>query len=93
MTGLPLGFLVVHRYDNIQRLQDMAKRGGKVWLLHGAEDEVIPVQMGRILSKTMPGGLSYTELPGVGHNDIFDVAPHAITAAIFAARERDPNQP
>lgn len=87
VIGLPLGFLVTHRFDNVKAMQGMIARDGKIWLLHGADDEIIPIAMGRKLSVVAPQSTTYTELPGVGHNDIFDVAPHAVSAAIFAARE------
>ena len=52
LTGLPVGFLVWHRFDNVDRLSELAKRGpGCVYIIHGVNDEVIPVDMARRLAQ------------------------------------------
>ena len=71
IIGLPVGFLVVHRYDNSARLAELRARGpGRVEIIHGTDDEVIPVDMGRILAASIPGTGKLTEIPGGKHNDI-----------------------
>lgn len=55
-------------------------RGVPVWVFHGAEDEVVPVNESRRLVaelKAAGGDVRYTELPGRGHdiwNDVYDRA-------------------
>lgn len=88
MFGVDLGFLVWHRFDNRARLKVLEKRGGaEVFILHGDNDEAIPVTMSRDLAKEFPGVVSYTEIPGGRHNTLQDIAPEAIRAAMEKARK------
>jgi pimeloyl-ACP methyl ester carboxylesterase len=88
MLGVNLGFLVWHRFDNEARLKGLEKRGGgEVFILHGSDDEAIPVTMSRDLAKEFPGVVRYTEIPGGRHNTLQDMAPAAIRAAMEKARE------
>ncbi len=71
MTGLPLGFLVWHRFDNLARLDDLAARGpGEVIILHGSDDEVIPVAMSRELAARENGIVRLREIQGGRHNSL-----------------------
>jgi len=73
LTGLPLGFLVWHRFDNSARLAELAARGaGEVIILHGSDDEVIPVAMSRTLAAQQPRIVRFTEIPGGRHNTILE---------------------
>jgi uncharacterized protein len=73
VTGLPVGFLVTHRFDNEARLAELASRGpGKVIILHGSDDESIPVMMGRKLAENRKDVIHYIEIPGGRHNTIQD---------------------
>ncbi|MCW1921095.1 alpha/beta hydrolase [Luteolibacter arcticus] len=88
MFGVDLGFLVWHRFDNRVRLKDLEKRGGaEVFILHGSDDEAIPVTMSRELAKEFPGIVRYTEIPGGRHNTLQDIAPEKIRAAMDQARK------
>jgi len=75
VVGWPLCHLLHHRYDNRARLAELFARSQppQVKILHGSDDDVIPVTMGRTLASEFPA-CSYLELPGVGHNDILDAA-------------------
>jgi alpha-beta hydrolase superfamily lysophospholipase len=71
VTGLPLGFLVWHRFDNSARLAELAARGpGEVIILHGTDDEVIPVSMSRTLAARQKEIVRLSEIPGGRHNTI-----------------------
>jgi pimeloyl-ACP methyl ester carboxylesterase len=71
VTGLPFGFVVWHRFDNVARLDDLAKQGpGEIIILHGVKDEVIPVEMGRRLAKRHPEMVRLIEVPDAYHNNI-----------------------
>ena len=73
MTGLPVGFLVWHRFDNSARLAELAARGpGEVIILHGVNDEVIPVAMSRTLEAQQKAIVRLREIPGGKHNTIQD---------------------
>jgi pimeloyl-ACP methyl ester carboxylesterase len=83
LTGLPLGFLVWHRFDNSARLAELSKRGpGEIIILHGTDDEVIPVGMSRILAARHPGIVRLTELPRGRHNTIQDQNPQLVSDAV-----------
>lgn len=71
MVGLPLGFLVTHRFDNHERLAELAEKGtGRLVILHGSQDEVIPVAMGRELAAAHPEWITFRELEGGRHNTL-----------------------
>ncbi len=73
ITGLPVGFLVTHRFDNEARLAELAARGpGKVIIIHGSDDESIPVTMGRKLADKRKDVVHFIEIPGGRHNTIQD---------------------
>jgi acetyl esterase/lipase len=52
-----------------------------ITVLHGAEDEVIPVEMSRGVT-----GVEYRELPGIGHFNIIDPRTSAYPAVLAAVR-------
>lgn len=88
MFGVDLGFIVWHRFDNLERLKEMEKKGGaEVFVLHGSDDEAIPVTMSRTLATKVPGVVRYTEIPGGRHNTLQDLAPEAIREAMLKARQ------
>jgi pimeloyl-ACP methyl ester carboxylesterase len=83
LTGLPLGFLVWHRFDNSARLAELAARGpGQVIILHGSDDEVIPVWMSRNLAAQHPNVVRFTEIPGGQHNTIQEEHTDEVAAAL-----------
>ena len=85
ITGMPLGFLITHRYDNEARLAELAARGvGEVVILHGTDDEVIPITMSRSLVAQQPKIVKLVEIKGGHHNDI--QGNHAETLAEALAR-------
>lgn len=88
MTGLPVAFLVKHRFDNTARLKEMAKHGNaEVFLIHGSNDEAIPVEMSRTLAREVPEVVRYTEIPKGMHNDLQDIASEVLIKAMFEARQ------
>ncbi|MES2982046.1 MAG: alpha/beta hydrolase [Verrucomicrobiota bacterium] len=73
VIGLPVGFLVTHRFDNEARLAELAARGpGEVIIIHGSDDESIPVTMGRKLAEQRKDVVHFIEIPGARHNTIQD---------------------
>lgn len=82
-TGLPLGFLVWHRFDNSARLSDLTALGtGKVIIIHGTYDAAIPVEMGRRLAKDHSTIVRFKEIPSAGHNDLTETSAAEISAAL-----------
>lgn len=83
MTGLPLGFIVWHRFDNTARLAELAKRGpGSVVILHGTDDEAIPFEMGRTLAAGQKGVVKLVEIPGGKHNTLQETHTAEVVRAI-----------
>ncbi len=83
LTGLPLGFLVWHRFDNPARLAELAARGpGKVVILHGTDDEAIPVWMSRKLAAKQKSTVTLREIPGGRHNTIPETHRAELAAAL-----------
>lgn len=88
VTGLPLGFLVWHRFNNSARLADLSARGpGRVIILHGTDDEVIPVAMSRTLAAEQKQIVRLREIPGGRHNTIQERNADAVSAALREAAE------
>lgn len=88
VLGLPLGFLLWHRFDNRARLREMdAKGGAHVAILHGHKDEVIPVRMSRQLAAELPSTVHFTEIPKARHNTLQDIAIPEILKAMDETRE------
>lgn len=86
VTGLPVGFLLVHRFDNRARLRELAGNGGRVTIVHGTDDEVIPVSMARQLAADQPAHVELVEIPGGRHNTIAEFSPATLAEALNSAR-------
>lgn len=83
VTGFPVGFLVWHRYDNMDRLEELERRGpGRVTIVHGAADEVIPSRMGSELASSHPATCRFVEIPGARHNTIPESHPETLATAL-----------
>lgn len=64
----PVKRLLKEDYDNMQLLKDK----NNVWIVHGTNDKVIPMEHSRILFESLQGqGNQYHEIPGAAHNDLF----------------------
>ena len=86
MTGLPVGFLVWHRFDNSARLMELAARGpGEVIILHGTRDEMIPVAMSRTLEAQQKSIVRLKELPNGRHNTIQEEYADELSQALLDA--------
>lgn len=87
MTGMPLGFLVWHRFDNEARLREIsAAPDGKVVIFHGDQDESIPVAMSRRMAAEFPQTVKYEEIPGGHHNTLQMTVPGQIASALREVR-------
>lgn len=71
-VGGPLSNLVRHRWDNVAAIQKITEQrdDATILIFHGARDRVVPVEMGRQLSKIAPDQTFYAEYPEFGHNEI-----------------------
>ena len=87
MLRFPAGWLVTHRFDNRSALTEVADAPeAAVVVVHGRQDEVIPVRMGRELAALSPPRTRLVEVPAAHHNDIFDLAPEVIHGAMGDVR-------
>lgn len=81
-VGWPMCELLVHRFDNHARLADLAAAGmPPTVIIHGQEDNFIPMAMGQDLAQAHPG-IHFSVIVGAGHNDILAVAAREIHAAM-----------
>jgi len=88
VVGWPLCLLNRHRYDNRRPLASLCARGARVWIVHGVDDEAIPVAMARDLAAVDARAVRLVEVPGGRHNDLWDVAPDALTRVFLEAGAR-----
>ena len=88
--GLPLGFIVRHRYDNEARLTGLKHRNGRAWIIHGNEDEVIPVAMGHRLAAVMGDAANFYGIPSGRHNTLMQSALTEICRSMQDARNALP---
>ncbi len=86
MLGVPLGWIVYHRFNNRDGLASLRASGGRAWLTHGDADPVIPVSMSRTLADEFKDIVQYREIPRGGHNDLFERDGQSIFAAMNQAR-------
>lgn len=84
-VGWPLCWLLRGNFDNRARLAEITTRvpAPPVVILHGDEDEVIPVAMGRALAAGLGGRATYHEIAGADHNGILLFAEAQIRAAML----------
>lgn len=94
LTGLPLGFLVWHRFDNTARLGELESHGdARVFILHGVRDEVIPVTMSRRMAADHPQMVRLQEIPDAFHNTIQSEHPDDLSRALEILGEPIPARP
>lgn len=77
-VGWPLCLLLRHPFDNEACVRVLRERGTPVLVVHGSNDQVIPVAMGRRLAD-LAGG-TFIEVPGADHVEIADEAETEVYA-------------
>ncbi len=75
-VGWPLCHLLLDRFDNRARLDELAHRSPPpdVHIFHGDSDEVVPQRMGRALAESHPEMIDFQSIPGADHNALPDLA-------------------
>lgn len=87
LFGVPLGFLVTHRFDNEARLDGILAGGpADIIIVHGSHDEVVPARMGRSLAEGREEGVRLIEVEGGRHNDIGVMHGEVLARALEEAR-------
>lgn len=71
-VGVPLCYLLSHRFDNVTAMQKIVSEDmfTQCTIIHGDADEVIPVEMARRLAAPYPARIEYREIPAGTHASI-----------------------
>ncbi len=78
---IPVRFLMSDRFDSIKHL---AKVTVPLRIVHGSEDQLIPISHARELLAAYPGGdKQLFEIPNYGHNDLYEAILLSPIAADF----------
>ncbi len=87
VTGMSIGFLVVHRFDNKQRISKIsAYDDAQIKIFHGQVDPIIPFTMSQQLQDIAPQKISLELISNGGHNNLTELASAKIVAAMRAVR-------
>jgi pimeloyl-ACP methyl ester carboxylesterase len=82
-----MNVLLRHEYDNRAKLTHLlqhlkssssATASLSIDIIHGTQDEIVPVKMGRELASLDSKRIHYQELPYASHNDILETAQRQI---------------
>jgi fermentation-respiration switch protein FrsA (DUF1100 family) len=76
---LPVGWLLKDRFENGRKIAEVKC---PVLVLHGEDDTIAPVALGRRLHARANEPKTLVVLPGVGHNDIWDAEGDAYFRAV-----------
>lgn len=68
---LPLNWLLGNRYNSVARISQLHQ---PVLILHGDQDEIVPLSQGEKLLEAANPPKSFQVLPGAGHNDTYSAA-------------------
>ena len=79
---LPLYLLVHNKYDSLSRI---GKLSCPLLILHGDEDQIVPISQGRKLYDAARGPKSFYVIPGAAHNNTYIIGqePYFRTLADF----------
>lgn len=70
MPFLPAWLLVRTQFDNLDRVRDLRV---PLLVVHGAQDELVPLAQGRAVYDAAPGPKEFYLIEGAGHNDTYVV--------------------
>jgi len=90
VVGIPFCYLLTHHLDNHDRLLEIAQKTPqcKVYLFHGTNDAIIPVNMGKQLADSFPSLIRFIELPLTDHQTIITRGRNKIFQAMDGERVR-----
>lgn len=86
----PMSWFLWHRFDNQERLNEVALHTPPpaVVIIHGIQDEVIPVAMGRRLAAEHPAMITLVEIADATHNGILEGSRASIYRWMSGSVER-----
>lgn len=73
-------FLIRLRLDN---LDTITRVRCPVLILHGTEDRLVPLEMGRRVAAAVPGPVELVLIEGAGHNDTYDMGGAAYRTKVW----------
>ncbi len=81
----PLAWLNPDKMDNRKWLKNLCKQANPplITIIHGTNDQTVPVQMGRELANQSDGCVVFHEIEGAAHMDILNIAEDLIIKALF----------
>ncbi|MCB0286216.1 MAG: alpha/beta hydrolase, partial [Calditrichaeota bacterium] len=76
-----------HRFDNRSALTNLMKKNSSsvIFIIHGGNDDVIPVEMGRSLAEINPSRVEFKIVSGAGHNDLIGLSKDLIGDVMLRA--------
>jgi fermentation-respiration switch protein FrsA (DUF1100 family) len=85
----PLRPFIRTRYDSLARIGTVT---APLLVLHGEDDDIAPVSMGRRLYEAAPGPKDLLVVPGAGHNDLDGVGGPSYFSALRGFLDRLPGR-
>jgi fermentation-respiration switch protein FrsA (DUF1100 family) len=76
-----------NQFDNRLGLKELQKNRGHAWIIHGSDDQVIPVGMSKTLADEFKDVVQLQVIDGAGHNDIMRIGLKEILSAMGEARK------
>jgi fermentation-respiration switch protein FrsA (DUF1100 family) len=76
---IPIGWVLRSRYDSIAKIRQLQT---PLTIVHGTNDTLVPIRMGRELFNAHPGRKQFFEIPGAGHNDLIAIGSNEILIAV-----------
>jgi fermentation-respiration switch protein FrsA (DUF1100 family) len=66
-----LGPLVIFSYDSTRKIRRIR---APLLVMHGAQDDIVPIEFGRALFDSAPEPKTFWAVPGAGHNNLLEAA-------------------
>ena len=76
---VPTSLLLHYRFNNLQKIAGLRC---PMLIMHGTDDHLVPAAMSRRLAGAAGGPVTRLELPGAGHNDVFESGGEKLWAAV-----------
>lgn len=81
--GVRMGWLVRHRFDNVNALAALNSDGAQLFVFHGTLDREVPAFMSEALHEAYPDIITLTIVENAGHNNLHHVAAPEVRNAIL----------
>lgn len=94
-VGRPLNHLLLDRFDNQARLEELAARAEppRIFILHGDVDPLIPPAMGKQLADSHSAITEFHSITGADHGFILDVAEPLLLKLLSPSAEQSAQPP